>query len=223
MKTIKIEGIKRTALGKKDTKKLRDNKLIPCVIYGGDEKPVHISIKAADFRKVIYTPNVYLIDLEVEGEKIEATVQDVQFYPIDDTILHVDFLRINEDKPIKIELPIKLEGYAVGLKAGGKVNQNLRKVKTKGLAKNMPDHLTLNIEKLEIGQSIKIEDLDFENLEFLNPKAVPVVSIVVTRVVATEGEATAALSEDEATKEGEATPADEAGAKDAEEKKTEKK
>ena len=222
MKTVKIEGTKRTALGKKDTKRLRDNKLIPCVIYGGDEEPAHISIKATDFRKVIYTPNVYLIDLEVEGKKIEATVQDVQFYPIDDTVLHVDFLRINENKPIKIEIPVKLEGFAAGLKAGGKVNQNLRKVKTKGLAKNMPDHLTLNIEKLEIGQSIKIEDLDFKNLEFLNPKAVPVVSIVVTRAVATE-DATVAVAEGEATAEGEAAPAAEAGAKDAGAKEADKK
>jgi len=222
MKTVKIEGTKRTALGKKDTKKLRDNKLIPCVIYGGDEEPAHISIKASDFRKVIFTPNVYLIDLEVEGKKIEATVQDIQYHPVDDKVLHVDFLRIDENKPIKIEIPVKLEGFAAGLKAGGKVNQNLRKVKTKGLAKNMPDHLTLNIEKLEIGQSIKIEDLDFENLEFLNPKAVPVVSIVVTRAVATE-DATAAVAEGEATAEGEAAPAAEAGAKDAGAKETEKK
>jgi len=222
MKTVKIEGTKRTALGKKDTKKLRDNKLIPCVIYGGDEEPAHISIKASDFRKVIFTPNVYLIDLEVEGKKIEATVQDIQYHPVDDKVLHVDFLRIDENKPIKIEIPVKLEGFAAGLKAGGKVNQNLRKVKTKGLAKNMPDHLTLNIEKLEIGQSIKIEDLDFENLEFLNPKAVPVVSIVVTRAVATE-DATAAVAEGEATAEGEAAPAAEAGAKDAGAKEAEKK
>jgi len=222
MKTVKIEGTKRTALGKKDTKRLRDNKLIPCVIYGGDEEPVHISIKATDFRKVIYTPNVYLIDLEVEGKKIEATVQNIQYHPVDDKVLHVDFLRINEDKPIKIEIPVKLEGYAAGLKAGGKVNQNLRKVKIKGLAKNIPDHLTLNIEKLEIGQSIKIEDLDFENLEFLNPKAVPVISIVVTRAVATDETAITAV-EGEATAEGEAKPAVENGAKDAGEKKIEKK
>ncbi|MBK5203398.1 MAG: 50S ribosomal protein L25/general stress protein Ctc [Prolixibacteraceae bacterium] len=223
MKTVKIEGTKRTALGKKDTKKLRDNNLIPCVIYGGDVEPAHISIKAADFRKVIYTPNVYLIDLEVEGKKIEATIQDIQYHPVDDKVLHVDFLRIDENKPIKIEIPVKLKGYAAGLKAGGKVNQNLRKVKTKGLAKNMPDNLTLNIENLEIGQSIKIEDLDFENLEFLNPKAVPVVSIVVTRAVATEEVATAAVGEGEAAAEVVAATTPEAGAKDAGEKKAEKK
>jgi len=216
MKTVKIEGTKRTALGKKDTKKLRDNNLIPCVIYGGNVEPAHISIKAADFRKVIYTPNVYLIDLEVEGEKIEASIQDIQFHPVDDKVMHVDFLRIDEKKPIKMEIPVKLEGFAAGLRAGGKVNQNLRKVKTKGLAKYMPDHLTLNIEKLEIGQSIKIEDLNFEHLEFLNPKSVPVVSIVVTRAVATDTVATAAVGEGEAATEGEAAP--ETDAKEAEKK-----
>ncbi len=180
MKSVEIIGSKRAALGKKDTKRLRAAELVPCVLYGGEE-PIHFQTNAAEFRKVIYTPNVYLIDLNIDGDKYAAVMQDVQFHPVEEQILHCDFLRISDDKPIKIEVPVKVEGYAVGMRAGGKMKLNLRRLKVRGLAKNIPDTIQINIDDLDLGQSIKVGQLNIENLEFLNSKAVPVVTIMVTR------------------------------------------
>jgi large subunit ribosomal protein L25 len=180
MKSVEIIGSKRAALGKKETKKLRAADLVPCVLYGGIE-PIHFQVSAAEFRKVIYTPNVYLIDLNIDGTTHKALIQDVQFHPVEEQILHCDFLQITDDKPIKIEVPVKIEGYAIGMRAGGKMKLNLRRLKVKGLAKNIPDTIDINIDDLDLGQSIKVGQLNVENLEFLNSKSVPVVTIVVTR------------------------------------------
>ncbi|MGD9557217.1 MAG: 50S ribosomal protein L25/general stress protein Ctc [Mangrovibacterium sp.] len=180
MKSVEIIGSKRAALGKKETKKLRSAELVPCVLYGGEE-PIHFQTSAAEFRKIIYTPNVYLIDLNIDGTTYKALMQDVQFHPVEEQILHCDFLKITNEKPVKIEVPVKVEGYAVGMRAGGKMKLNLRRLKVKGLAKDIPDSITVNIEDLDLGQSIKVGQLKFENLEFLNSKSVPVVTIVVTR------------------------------------------
>jgi large subunit ribosomal protein L25 len=180
MKSVEIVGSKRAALGKKETKKLRAAELVPCVLYGGEE-PIHFQTDAAEFRKIIYTPNVYLIDLNIDGTTYKALMQDVQFHPVKEQILHCDFLKIADEKPIKIEVPVKVEGYAIGMRSGGKMKLNLRRLKVKGLAKNIPDTISINIDELDLGQSIKVEQLQVENLEFLNSKSVPVVSIIMTR------------------------------------------
>jgi len=180
MKSVEVKGAKRAALGKKETKKLRAEKLVPCVLYGGDE-PIHFQAEASEFRPMIYTPDVYLIDLNIDGTTCKAIMQDVQFHPVEEQILHVDFLKITDEKPVKIEVPVKVEGYAIGMRSGGKMKLNLRRLKVKGLAKNIPDAITLNIDDLDLGQSIKVGQIQVENLEFLNSKSVPVVTIVVTR------------------------------------------
>jgi large subunit ribosomal protein L25 len=180
MKSVEIIGSKRAALGKKETKKLRAADLVPCVLYGGIE-PIHFQASATEFRKVVYTPDVYLIDLNIDGTTYKALLQDIQFHPVEEQILHCDFLKVTDDKPIKIEVPVKIEGYAIGMRAGGKMKLNLRRLKVKGLAKNIPDTININIDDLDLGQSIKVGQLNVENLEFLNSKSVPVVTIVVTR------------------------------------------
>lgn len=180
MKSVEVNGSKRTALGKKDTKKLRTENKVPCVLYGGEE-PVHFYADAAEFRKVIYTGNVYLIDLNIDGARQKAIMQDIQFHPVEELILHCDFLKIEEDKPIKIEIPVKVEGYAKGERAGGKKKLNLRRLKVKGLAQDIPDTISINVEDLDLGQSVKVGQLQFDKLEFLNSKSVPVITIVVTR------------------------------------------
>ena len=154
--------------------------MVPCVLYGGEE-PIHFQTNAAEFRKIIYTPNVYLIDLNIDGTTYKALMQDVQFHPVEEQILHCDFLKIPDEKPIKIEVPVKVEGYAMGMRSGGKMKLNLRRLKVKGLAKNIPDTISINIDELDLGQSIKVGQLQVENLEFLNSKSVPVVSIIMTR------------------------------------------
>lgn len=180
MKSVEIIGSKRAALGKKETKKLRAAELVPCVLYG-DQEPIHFQTNAAEFRKIIYTPNVYLIDLNIDGTTYKAIMQDVQFHPVEEQILHCDFLKVTDEKPIRIEVPVKVEGYAIGMRAGGKLKVNLRRLKVKGLAKNIPDTITINIDDLDLGQSVKVGQLNVENLEFLNSKSVPVASIIMTR------------------------------------------
>ena len=189
MKSVEIKGSKRAETGKKESKKLRNESLVPCVLYGSDE-PIHFQAPAAEFRKVIYTANVYLIELNIDGEIYKAIMQDIQFHPIEEQILHCDFLKISDNKPVKIEIPVEITGYAKGERAGGKKKINLRRLKVKALAKDIPDTITINVEDLDLGQSIKVSQLKYDNLEFLNSKSIPVVSIVVTRA------ARAAMSSD---------------------------
>ena len=180
MKSLQIKGAKRTALGKKESKKIRAQKIVPCVLYGGKE-PIHFQVNESEFRQAVYTPNVYLIDLDIDGTTYKTIMQDIQFHPVEEQILHVDFLEITDEKPIKIEIPVKVEGYAKGMRSGGKMKLNLRRLKVKGLAKNIPDTINLNIEDLDLGQSIKVGQIQAENLELLNSKSVPVVTVMVTR------------------------------------------
>lgn len=180
MKTIQVKGQLRDGLGKKDSKKLRSEGKVPCVLYGNDE-PIHFFAEAGDFRPLIYTPSVYLIDLEIDGTVHRAIMQDVQFHPVEEQVLHVDFLKTTEDKPVKIEVPIKVEGYAKGMRSGGKLKTNLRRLRVKALAKDLPDTIKIDITNLGLGDSVKVGELTLDNVEFLNSKSVPVVSIVITR------------------------------------------
>lgn len=187
MKSVKVTGTKRDAVGKKDAKKLRSEGKVPCVLYSGLE-PVHFQAEESEFRKIVYTPNVYMIDLEIDGTAYKAIMQDIQFHPVEEQILHVDFLQVTDDKPVKIDVPVKIKGYAKGMRSGGKMKLNLRRLRVKGLAKDIPDSINIDITKLELGQSIKVGEVQAENLEFLNSKAIPVVGVVTTRVARTEEE-----------------------------------
>lgn len=180
MKSISIKGTKRELLGKKDAKHLRAEGLVPGVLYGGEE-PIHFYASEKEFKPLIYTPNVYLVDLDIDGTVYPSIIQDSQFHPVEEKLLHVDFLRTSEKKPIKIEVPVKTEGFAKGIRKGGKLKLNLRTLKVKALTKDLPDAITINVDDLDLGQSIKVGALQRENLEFLNAKAVPVVTIMVTR------------------------------------------
>lgn len=194
MKSLSIKGEARTSLGKKESKKLRDAGKAPAVLYGGEET-IHFSVDFAELRQLIYTPSVFLIDLELDGKTHKAIVQDIQWHPVDEQVLHVDFLRISEDKPVKIEVPIKVFGHAKGIKAGGKLNTNLRRLKVKALAADLPDTVEIDVTKLGLGQSIKVADLGVDNVEFLDPKSNVVVSVAITR--AARSAAGMASAEDE--------------------------
>ena len=193
MKSVVVEGKKRTSLGKKESKRLRSSEIVPAVLYGGEEV-VHFAVPFGDLRKLVYTPSVYLIELDIEGEKYKAIVQDIQWHPVEEQILHVDFLMVNNDKPVKIAVPVQLKGMAKGIKAGGKLKNNLRLLKVKALAENLPDVITIDVTKLGIGQSIKVADLKMENLEFLDNKSNVVVSIITSRAAKS---AMGSLPEDE--------------------------
>ena len=180
MKKFEIKGTARQALGKKDTRTLRAQDLVPCVLYGG-EAPVHFYAPEGDFRKIVYTPNVYQAELDIDGKKYDAFMQELQFHPVTDKLLHIDFLQLSEKKAVKIDLPVRLDGYAKGIQQGGRLKANLRTLKVKGVFKNLPDEIVIDVTNLEINQSIRVGDLKMVGFEIMNNKSVPVVTVVVTR------------------------------------------
>ena len=180
MKKFEIKGTARQALGKKDTRTLRAQDLVPCVLYGG-EAPVHFYAPEGDFRKIVYTPNVYQAELDIDGKKYDAFMQELQFHPVTDKLLHIDFLQLSDKKAVKIDLPVKLEGYAKGIQQGGRLKANLRTLKVKGVFKNLPDEIVIDVTNLGISESIRVSDLTVEGFEIMNNKSVPVCTVVVTR------------------------------------------
>ena len=191
MKTLEIKGSLRNETGKKTTKAVRNADAVPCVVYGGKET-AHFQVTNSELRHLIYTPEIFLVNLNIDGKKSNAILKDAQFHPVKDTILHVDFLEVFEDKPIVIDVPVKLEGLAEGVKAGGKLSQEMRKIRVKGLYKNVPEKLVINIEHLGLGKTIQIGALAFDNLEILTPKMNVVAAVKLTR--AARGAAAAAAA-----------------------------
>jgi len=206
MKSVVVKGQKRETVGKKESKKLRAQEIVPAVLYGGED-PIHFAVPFSELRQLVYTPNVYLIDLEIDGKAYKAMMQDIQWHAVEEQILHIDFLRIQEDKAIKIEVPVKITGFAKGIKSGGKLNTNLRRLKVKALAKDLPDNIEIDITPLGIGQSIKVADIGIPDVEFLDKKSNVVVSIVITR--AAKSAADEELEEEEEIEGGEEAPASE--------------
>lgn len=180
MKTVLIKGTAREAVGKKACKALRAEGLVPCVLYGG-EVVVHFAAPVAEFRKIIYTPNVYMINLQIDGKETMAIVQATQFNPVTDEVMHIDFLQISEDKPVKIDVPVKLEGFAKGIQQGGKLKLNLRTLRVKALSKDLPDFITLDVTNLGLGESTRVGDIQVEGLTMLQNASVPVAAVMITR------------------------------------------
>jgi len=189
MKTFELTGSKRESTGKKAAKAYRKQSLVPCVLYGGDEV-VHFTVTKEGIRKLIYSPEVYIVNLIVEGKNFTAILKEIQTHPVSDEVIHVDFLQIFEAKAVVLEIPIVLEGLAQGVKDGGKLSMDMRKLKVKGLFKNFPEKLVINIEDLGLGKTIQVGNLHFDNLELLNSKDNVVAAVKVTR--AAKGIATAA-------------------------------
>ena len=186
MKEINVTGQKRENLGKKASKALRKEGLVPCNIYGlaeQDGKPVakSFAIAMTELRKIIYTPHIYVINLVIDGESHTAILKDIQFHPVTDAVLHVDFLEVNDQKPITIGIPVKLTGLAQGVRDGGRMNLSIRKIEVKAPYQQIPEHLDIDVTALQIGKSIKIGQLSFEGLEIVTGKEVIVCSIKMTR------------------------------------------
>jgi large subunit ribosomal protein L25 len=191
MKSVAMFGYLRDGVGKSSTKTLRNEGKVPCVLYGGSEH-IHFSMYAQDFKPLVYTPNTYKVKLEIEGKIYRAILKDIQFHPVNDIIVHADFLEINENKPVALQIPVKIEGNSVGVRAGGKLIVKAKKLLVKGLASLMPDYITVNIDNLEIGKSIKVGDLSVsEGLTILDSPNNPVVSVKTTRAAASAAAAAA--------------------------------
>ncbi len=180
MQKIELKGSKREVIGKKPAKELRKEGKVPGVLYGGNEV-VHFAIEEKQLKSLVYTPNVYIVKLDIEGTQVEAIMQDIQFHPVSDSILHIDFLQIFEEKPVVIEVPVKLKGFAEGVKAGGRLSLEQRKLRVKGLPANLPDTLEIEISHLKLGQTVQVGALAFDNLEILNAKNSVVAAVKLTR------------------------------------------
>jgi large subunit ribosomal protein L25 len=187
MKEINVKGQKRTDVGKKATKELRKQGLVPCNLYGeakgedGLPQAVAFAIPAVDLRKVVYTPHVYVVNIELEGKHHVAIMKELQFHPVTDQLLHIDFYEVNEEKPITIGIPVKLNGLAQGVRDGGRLNLTVRKINVTAPYKQIPEVLDIDVTNLTIGKSIKVGELKFEGLEMATSKEVVVCSIKATR------------------------------------------
>lgn len=181
MKSIEIKGSLRNEFGKKGSKEIRKTDSVPCVLYGQGEN-IHFTVTNDALRNLVYTPHIYLVKLDIDGKQVNAILKDIQFHPVKDNILHVDFYQIDETKAIVMEVPVALEGLAEGVKAGGKLTLQLRKIKVKALFNNIPEKLTVNVASLGLGKTIQVGQLSYEGLELLTAKEAVVCAVKLTRV-----------------------------------------
>lgn len=206
MNTVSIEATKRSDFGKSSSKKLRQTGKVPCVIYGGKEA-VHFEAPELAFSKVVYTPNFNIVDISVDGNNYKTILKDLQFHPVTDKILHVDFQELNDDRKITVEVPIVFEGLSEGVKEGGKLMPKLRKLKVKAFPKNLIDEIKVDVTELLLGKSINVSEISLENIEIMNNPGIPVCSVEIPRALksaASEAEGAEAAAEggDEAAAEG---------------------
>jgi len=211
MKTIEIIGYKRANLGKNESKKLRDEGNVPSVVYGGKEQ-IHFHSPMILFRDLVYTPGANFVKLNIEGEIKNAILQDIQFHPVSEIILHADFLELSENKKIKMEIPVKFLGNSPGVLQGGKILTRIRKLSILAYPKNMPEFIEIDISHLELGKSIKVEDILSKQYEILNSPLVSVVSVNIPRVTIEEEEEEE-TEDDEETEGEEGTEGDKEGTK----------
>jgi len=184
MKTIAISGSRRENVGKRDAKELRYAGKVPAVLYGGNEQ-LHFAVIASDLKDLIYTPDVNFVDLDVEGTKAQAIVQDIQFHPLTEKILHIDFLELNDKKLITMQVPVKLTGTSPGVKTGGKLVQKLRRLSVKAFPKDIPQYVKVSLEALEVGKSVRVGELKFDKFSITNNPEDTIVSVSISRALKT--------------------------------------
>ncbi|WP_282055488.1 50S ribosomal protein L25/general stress protein Ctc [Maribacter luteus] len=210
MKSITIKGSERESVGKKATKALRNAGKVPCVIYGG-EKPLHFSADELSFKNLVYTPNAHTAVIELDnGDKIDAVMQDIQFHPVTDKIIHIDFYQLFKDKEVTMDIPVTLEGNSPGVRSGGRLLFRKRKLTIKALPDNLPDFFNVDISKLKIGQNISVESLRNDDFTILHPDTTVVVQVKTAR-------AAVAVEEDEEDEEAEGAEAPAAEAAESKE------
>lgn len=180
MKEVSLSGSPRENVGKKDAASLRKEGRVPAVLYGRGEQ-THFHIAELDAKKLYYTPNVYVINLDVDGKQTKAIVQEVQLHPVTDRVVHIDFLEVSDDKPVKVKLPLSLTGFSVGVRNGGKLRQHFRRVTAVGLLKDLPEEVELDITSMKIGHKKRINDLNVEGVEFIDAPTAVVVAVQMAR------------------------------------------
>lgn len=206
MKTFQLAAEVRESKGKKEAKALRKQGLVPAVIYGDGKEATMLTVKEKDLRNLVYTPDIFVIELNTSAGVRTCILQDIQFHPVTDHILHIDLLEVSKEKPITMEVPVVLDGHAVGVRAGGNLTLDMRKLRVKALYENIPERLHIDVSKLQIGKTIQVGDLSFNNLELLNSKNAVVCAVRVTRV--SRSAASSTEEEDEETAEESAESGD---------------
>jgi large subunit ribosomal protein L25 len=214
MKSVAISGSLRTNVGKKDAKGLRTSGMVPCILYGGTEQ-VKFAVEERAFKPLVYTPDVHIVELDLNGKKHNAIMKELQLHPVTDKILHVDFLEVAPGKAVSMELPIRFEGTAPGVRNGGKLLRKMRKIAVRGPVEKMPDALIIDVSKMEIGDTVRVGDIKIDGLTFHEKPNITIVAVRVTRNVVEEPSAKTATAAAPAA--GAAAPA--ADAKKAPEKK----
>jgi len=210
MKSITIQGTKRESVGKKSTKALRDAELVPCVVYGG-ETPLNFSAEEKAFKGLVYTPEAHTVSIELDGKTVPAVLQDIQFHPITDRILHVDFYQLSDDKPVIMEVPVRITGRSKGVVAGGVLRQSFRKLKVKAIPANLPDEIVVDVTPLRIGNKLYVGSIKTEGYSFVHPDNAVVVAVKMSRNAMKGGAAVEEDDEEEVAAEG-AAPAEETAA-----------
>ena len=222
MKSVSISGLPRVSVGKKDAKTLRREGKVPCTLYGGTEQ-INFYAEYNTFTPVVYTPEVNTVKITVDGKEYDTLLQEIQFHPVNDKIMHIDFLQLFPDKPVMIDIPVKITGSSSGVKAGGKLTIVTRKLKVKALPAHLPDDITVDISDLEIGQSRKVGDITLPNVQMLDTPNRVIASVNITRAVAAEANTAAAASAAAPAAKVAAAPAAKAAAPAAAAKAPEKK
>ena len=188
MKTVSLSGSLRENVGKKDAKALRRAEMVPCVMYGAGQEQIHFATEAKNFKKILFTPECYIINFTVNGKTYSTILQEAQYHPVTDAVMHADFLIVNENNPITVVLPIALEGTPAGVMRGGKMKQGIKKIKVSGLIKDLPDYVRINISSLNINEAIKVKDLAIENVTPITPGYTVIVAVNTARGVVAEEE-----------------------------------
>ena len=214
MKKVQLSGSLRANVGKKDTTATRNAGLVPCVLYGLGEQ-THFAVKTNDIEKIVFSPNVYQVELDIDGKKTVGIIQELQQHPVKDTIQHVDFLELDEKKEVKVGLPVRLEGQSRGVKNGGRLLSIFRRLNVQGLPQDLPEEIVVDITELRIGKSIRISDISKGKINFLHPMNSVICSVARSRVYIEEeeeAEAEAAAEAAEEAGEGAEAPAEETSA-----------
>ena len=220
MKSLAITGARRAAQSKQETKALRAQGKVPCVLYGGKEQ-VHFSVPALSLKNLVYTPDVYLVDIDIEGTPHRAVMKELQFHAVNDRLLHIDFMEVQDDKKVIVDIPVRVKGTAAGVRAGGQMLHKMRKLKVSALPKDLPDQFELQVDDMEIGQTIRVRDMKLDGVTFLDIPAAAIVAVKTARAVVEETPVAVATTEGAAPAEGAAAPAE--GAPEAAPAKEEKK
>jgi large subunit ribosomal protein L25 len=207
MKSISIKGSKRESVGKKATKALRNAGQVPCVIYGGDQ-PMHFSAGELAFKGLVYTPDAHTVEIELEGATYRAILQDIQFHPVTDRIIHIDFYQIFDDKEVTMNIPVRFIGNSKGVRNGGVLRKNNRKLRVKALPDNLPDFIEADISELKIGNKLYVTALEHDDYSFMHPDNTVVCQVRTSRVAVEDEED----EDEEEGAEGEAAPAEGAAA-----------